>query len=529
MIVMKNEFIKGELIESEPIGPGIVVRCIEDTLQIIPLVKKENLITDPVLISNDDLQEGSIDTDYFVNTLKSELTRRDSVDKRIGIISTKKMDEIIRRIAGDIAELHYESVHKTGKFVPGETYIRYSGRVYDEDEIKMLVDSSLDFWLTSGKNAKEFETRLSEFLGSKFCILTNSGSSANLLAISALTSKKLGDRRLKPGDEVITAACAFPTTVGPIIQNNLIPVFIDVDLDGHYNILTEEIEKAITKKTKAIFIAHTLGNPFNLDKVMSLAKKHDLFVIEDNCDALGSIYNDKYTGTFGHISTFSFYPPHHITMGEGGALVTDDRELKDIIKSFRDWGRDCYCDPGHDNTCNQRFSKQSGYLPFGYDHKYVYSHIGYNLKITDMQAAIGLAQMKKLPRFMEQRKKNWKMLYGGLKEHEDCFILPEPMKDSDPDWFGFVITVKKNAPFTRNDIIRHLEDNKIATRFLFSGNIVRQPCFSGLKYRIHKNLNNTDFIMNNTFWVGVYPGMTEEMIGYMIKTIGNFVKDKVGQ
>lgn len=420
---------------------------------------------------------------------------------------------------------YYKEKHKVKPFIPGETYIPYAGRVYDEKEMISLVDSALDFWLTAGRFARQFEKEFSNYLGVKHCILTNSGSSANLLAISALTSPKLGERRLKPGDEVITVACAFPTTVNPIIQNNLIPVFVDVDV-GTYNIMVEKIEDALSKKTKAIFLAHTLGNPFNLDKILEICKKYNLWLIEENCDALGSKYNGQYTGTFGHIATFSFYPPHQITMGEGGALVTNDSQLKKLIQSFRDWGRDCWCEPGCDNTCGKRFSCQLGSLPFGYDHKYIYSHIGYNLKVTDMQAAIGVEQLKKLPLFIKARKKNFKFLYEGLKKYEKYFILPEVEFKADPSWFGFLLTVRKDAGFTRDEIVKYLENNKIATRMLFAGNITRHPSFENVEYRIYGDLENTDFIMNNSFWIGVYPGYTEIIIKYTLEKIFIFINKK---
>jgi len=428
-------------------------------------------------------------------------------------------------MAHNIVEKHYNEVHRKKRFIPGKTYIRYAGRVYDDEEMKALVDSALDFWLTAGRFAKQFEAEFAKFLGVKHCILTNSGSSANLLAISALTSPKLGERRLKPGDEVITTACAFPTTVNPIIQNNLIPVFLDVDVRT-YNIQVHKIEEALSEKTKAIFLAHTLGNPFDLDKVLEICEKYNLWLIEDNCDALGSKYNGQYTGTFGHIATFSFYPPHHITMGEGGALVANDAQLKRLIESFRDWGRDCWCEAGCDNTCGKRFEWQLGSLPYGYDHKYIYSHIGYNLKATDMQAAVGVAQLEKLTGFIKARKRNWKRLYDGLKKHESHFILPKPTENSDPSWFGLLLTVKENAPFSRNEITNYLEENKIATRLLFSGNIIQHPCFENVKYHIYNNLKNTDFIMNNTFWIGVHPGLTGEMIEYILKEFDEFLGDE---
>ena len=436
-----------------------------------------------------------------------------------------KSRDLKKEIFNLVAE-YYTEKHKSKPFISGETYIQYAGRVYNEKEMISLVDSALDFWLTAGRFAKQFENDFSKYLGVKHCILTNSGSSANLLAISALTSPKLGERRLQPGDEVITTACAFPTTVNPIIQNNLIPVFIDVEV-GTYNIQTDKIEGAISKKTKAIFLAHTLGNPFNLDKIQKICEKYNLWLIEDNCDALGSKYDGKYTGTFGHIATFSFYPAHHITMGEGGALVTNDNQLNKLIKSFRDWGRDCWCEPGCDNTCGKRFGWQLGSLPFGYDHKYIYSHIGYNLKITDMQAAVGVEQLKKLPSFIEKRKENFKLLYESLKKYEKYFILPKVEPKADPSWFGFLITVRKDAGFTRDEIVKYLENNKIATRMLFAGNIIRHPSFDDIKYRIYGNLKNTDFIMNNTFWLGVYPGLSDEQLKYIIKKISIFVDKKL--
>ena len=477
-----------------------------------------------VRIGSKDLIDGNLPRDYFVITDKILLIKNDSIVRKVGRISVQKTDEILRQMAHNIVEKHYNAVHKKDEdLVPGKTYIRYAGRVYDAEEMKTLVDSCLDFWLTAGRFAKQFEAKFTRFLGVKNCILTNSGSSANLLAISALTSPKLGARRLKPGDEVITTACAFPTTVNPIIQNNLVPVFLDVDI-GTYNIQADKIEAALSEKTKAIFLAHTLGNPFDLDKVLEICEKYDLWLIEDNCDALGSKYDGRYTGTFGHIATFSFYPAHHVTMGEGGALVTNDAQLKRIIVSFRDWGRDCWCEPGHDNTCGKRFGWQLGTLPHGYDHKYIYSHIGYNLKITDMQAAVGLAQLKKLPDFIRARKKNWQLLYEGLKKYEDYFILPKATDNSDPSWFGFLITLKDNSKLTRAEITRKLEERKIQTRSLFAGNIARQPAFDEMReikkgYRVFGELTNTDKVMNDSFWIGVYPGMTDEMIDYIIAQI----------
>lgn len=432
----------------------------------------------------------------------------------------------------ELTEKYYNLKHKKEDiFEPGDR-ISYAGRVFDAEEMKLLIDSSLDFWLTSGRYVKQFEKEFAQFLGIKHCSLTNSGSSANLLAFMSLTSPKLGDRRIKKGDEIITVAAGFPTTVAPIIQYGAIPVFIDITMPT-YNIDIDKLEGALSDRTKAIMVAHTLGNPFNLAEVKAFCEKHTLWLIEDNCDALGSKYlykgEWKYTGTIGDIGTSSFYPPHHMTMGEGGAVYTNNSLLKRLIESFRDWGRDCWCASGKDNTCAKRFTQQFGALPYGYDHKYVYSHFGYNLKVTDMQAAIGCAQLKKLPYFIEARKKNWNMLKEGLEELQNIFLLPEATENSQPSWFGFMITVKENSGFTRDAIVKHLENNNIQTRNLFAGNLLKHPCFdemreTGTGYRIYGNLDNTDNIMNNTFWIGVYPGMTKEMVQHMIKIIKSFVR-----
>jgi CDP-6-deoxy-D-xylo-4-hexulose-3-dehydrase len=443
----------------------------------------------------------------------------------------KKAKDVLKDKIFKLVKEYYDSVHKPyqiKEFNPDKDKINYAGRVFNEREIINLVDSGLDFWLTAGRFANQFEKEFAEFLGVKYCLLTNSGSSANLLAISALTSPKLDEKRLKPGDEVITTACAFPTTVNPIIQNNLIPVFLDVDI-GTYNIQVDKIEPAISEKTRAIFLAHTLGNPFDLHKVLKICEKYNLWLIEDNCDALGSKYKGKYTGFFGHIATFSFYPAHHITTGEGGALTTNDDQLKRLIESFRDWGRDCWCASGKDNTCGKRFGWQLGELPYSYDHKYIYSLFGYNLKVTDMQAAIGVAQLEKLPSFIEARKRNWKILREGLDDLSDVFILPEPTPYSDPSWFGFILTVKENTKFSRDEIVKYLEESGIQTRMLFAGNIIRHPAFdemrkSGKGYRVVGDLCNTDMIMNDTFWIGVYPGLKEKMIEFMIKKIREFIE-----
>jgi len=432
-------------------------------------------------------------------------------------------EEIRNEIYKKVAEI-YELRKSSESFSPGQDSISYAGRVYDEKEMISLVDSALDFWLTAGKYADQLEKELAKFLGLKYCLLTNSGSSANLLAVSALTSPKLDKNRLKPGDEVITTACGFPTTLNPIIQNQLIPVFVDVEL-GSYNIQADAIEEAVSEKTKAIFIPHTLGNPFKIDKISEIANEHDLWFIEDNCDSLGSKYNGSFTGSFGHLSTLSFYPAHHITMGEGGAVLTNDPQIKDIVASFRDWGRDCWCEPGHDDTCGHRFGWQMGSLPFGYDHKYIYSHIGYNLKVTDMQAAVGLKQLEKLPNFIKIRKKNFEILHGLLLKYEDYLILPQIDKKAKPSWFGYPILLRDETPFDRADIVNYLENNKIATRMLFGGNLTRHPAYEDIIFRQADSLQNTDLIMNNLFWIGLYPGITEEKMKYVISIIKEFFND----
>lgn len=406
-------------------------------------------------------------------------------------------------------------------FVPGETYIPASGKVFDETELLNLVDSSLDFWLTTGRYAFDFEERFAEWIGVKHCLLVNSGSSANLLALTALTSPKLGDQRLKPGDEVITVAAGFPTTVNPIFQNQLVPVFLDVQIPT-YQIDTTQLELALSERTRAIMIAHTLGNTFDVDTVLEFAERHNLWLIEDNCDAVGSVYGDRRTGTFGHLSTVSFYPAHHITMGEGGAVLTQDTKLKRIVESLRDWGRDCWCPPGVDNTCNKRFEWQLGGLPFGYDHKYTYSHLGYNLKMTDMQAAVGCAQLDKLPNFIEQRRLNFEFLSKQLEKTQDFLVLPQSTLKSKPSWFGLPISVRENVGFSRNELIRHLEEKRIGTRLLFGGNLIKQPAYQGLNYRVVSDMNNTEWIMKNTFWIGLYPGVVSEMLEYSVKTIESF-------
>jgi len=407
-------------------------------------------------------------------------------------------------------------------FLPGLTVVPPSGKVIGAQELKNMVDASLDGWLTTGRFNAEFEKKLAAFIGIKHLITVNSGSSANLVAFSTLTSPKLGDRAIQKGDEVIGVAAGFPTTVNPILQFGAVPVFVDVDALTH-NIDATKVEAAIGPKTKAIMLAHSLGNPFNLDVVTALCKKHKLWLIEDCCDALGTTYRGQMVGTFGDIATLSFYPAHHITMGEGGAVFTNNEELKTIAESFRDWGRDCYCAPGKDNTCGKRFCWKLGELPLGYDHKYTYSHLGYNLKITDMQAACGLAQLDKAPQFIQARKDNFAFLKARLKDCEEFASLPKATEHSDPSWFGFPITLKENCPVTRLDLLTYLDQNKVGTRLLFAGNLTRQPYMAGTKYRVSGDLTNTDNVMNNTFWIGVQPALTEEMLEFAARKIENYL------
>ena len=445
-----------------------------------------------------------------------------------------KEQELRAKIANLVADFH--KTRTTEKpFIPGKTPIRYAGRVFDEKEIQAAVEASLDFWLTEGRFAEEFQCELAEKIGVEYALLTNSGSSANLLALTALTSPLLGEKRLKPGDEVITVAAGFPTTLNPIILNGLVPVFVDVDIPT-YNAKVEEIEAAIGPKTKALFIAHTLGNPFDIDSVIASCQKHNLWLIEDNCDALGSTYNPKpktqnpklqHTGSFGALSTCSFYPAHHITTGEGGAVLTSDETLARIIRSLKDWGRDCYCGPGESNTCGRRFSGQYGDLPYGYDHKYVYSHIGYNLKMTDIQAAIGVEQLKKLDGFCQARRTNFEKWTNGFKQYEDYFILPEATEGSDPAWFAFPVTLKETAGFTRTELTNYLSENLIETRNLFGGNLLRQPAYLNIEHRKIGTLENTDRIMNDTFFLGTFPGIGKEQIEYTMNVIKKFVRARV--
>jgi CDP-4-dehydro-6-deoxyglucose reductase, E1 len=433
------------------------------------------------------------------------------------------------RLRQEIAKLvhqYHESAFQPRTFVPIETPVPVSGKVFDASELVHLVDSALDFWLTAGRFATVFEKEFAAFIGVKHALLVNSGSSANLLALSALTSPNLGERRLMPGAEVITVAAGFPTTVNPILQNNLVPVFVDVSIPT-YNVDTTLLESAVTDKTRAVVLAHTLGNPFDLSQVGDFCRKHRLWLVEDCCDAVGSTYNGRMVGTFGDISTVSFYPAHHITMGEGGCVMTDNPRLKVILQSLRDWGRDCWCETGVDNTCNKRFCQQFGDLPEGYDHKYVYSHLGYNLKVTDMQASVGVAQLKKLPRFIDIRKRNYHFLYEGLKDLQQYLVLPEQTANSDPSWFGFPITIAQGAPLTRNELIRYLDEAGIGTRLLFGGNLTKQPAYREAAYRVAGDLPNTDRIMNRTFWIGTYPGLSEDMLHYVVTHLRKFVTSKI--
>ena len=433
--------------------------------------------------------------------------------------------EEIKALVGKFYKEFKEPVESKENFKPGDR-ISYASRVYDEKEMQSLTDAMLDFWLTTGRFSKEFERNFAQWIGVKYAHLVNSGSSANLIAFSVLTAPELGERQIKKGDEVITVACGFPTTINPIIQYGAVPVFLDVTVP-QYNIDVTKLEEALSPKTKAVMIAHTLGNPFDLKAVKEFCDKHDLWLIEDNCDALGSKYTidgvTKYTGTWGDIGTSSFYPPHHMTMGEGGAVYTNNPLLNRLILSYRDWGRDCICVSGQDNLCGHRFDGQFGELPVGYDHKYTYSHFGYNLKVTDLQAAVGVEQLKKFPSFIERRKHNWNRLHKALEDIQDKIILPEPAENSDPSWFGFLISVRPETGLNRNDVTRYIEGKNVQTRLLFSGNIIKQPCFNEIRgtdaYRVVGNLENSDFVVNNTFWVGVYPGMTDAMIDYMAQVI----------
>jgi len=430
----------------------------------------------------------------------------------------ESVDEQLRNHITQLAKHYYEVAGHKQTFRAGVDYIPVTGKTVGAEEYAALVDASLDFWLTAGRYAAQFEREFADTIGTRYCLLTNSGSSANLLAFSALTSDSLGERRLLPGDEVITVAAGFPTTVNPIIQNGCIPVFLDVTLPN-YNIDVSRLEDAIGERTKAVMIAHALGNPFPLREVKRICDKYGLWLVEDMCDAVGARYDGRNVGTFGDLATVSFYPAHHLTMGEGGAVLTSNARLKKIVESFRDWGRDCWCEPGKDNTCGKRFDWKLGELPCGYDHKYTYSHIGYNLKLTDMQAAVGVAQLKRLPHFIAKRRENFAYLRSALDRLQDVFVLPEPTEDSEPSWFGFPLTVRGDSPLSRSEWVRTLESRRIGTRLLFAGNLLKQPAYRNIKHRVVGELTNTDTVMNDTFWIGVHPGLTSEMLEYIVHVI----------
>jgi CDP-4-dehydro-6-deoxyglucose reductase, E1 len=434
-------------------------------------------------------------------------------------------DDQRARISELVREFH-ATEHPARPFFPGVSPVPVAGRVFDAEEMVLLVESALDFWLTTGHFADEFEARLAEWTGLRHARLCNSGSSANLLAVSALTSPKLGARALQPGDEVLTVAAGFPTTVNPIVQNGLVPVFVDIEPTTHC-VQVDRLAEAVGPRTRAIVMAHTLGNPFDLDAVTALAREHDLWLIEDNCDALGSRYRGRNTGTFGDLATVSFYPAHHITMGEGGCVLTDQLRLAKIVESFRDWGRDCWCAPGAEDTCGRRFGWQLGTLPCGYDHKYTYSHIGYNLKATDMQASVGVAQLDKLPGFVAARRANWQYLRDAVSDLGDVFVLPDATEGSEPSWFGFALTVRPDAPFTRNEVTAFLEERRIATRLVFAGNLLRQPAYQGIDHRVVGDLTVTDQVAESSFWLGVYPGLTTPMLEFMAESLHDFLT-KVG-
>lgn len=469
------------------------------------------------LLSGTVKQDSLIRCDKIITISPDRIARRN-----VAQLKPTRIAEVLRKIARLSVVGSMQTIHNKGEFIPGKSRVNYAGRVFDEKEISNAVEASLDFWLTEGRFSEEFSSKIAGFLDVEHVLLTNSGSSANLLAFSALTSEKLGDKRLKPGDEVISVAAGFPATVTPIIQYGLIPVFVDVQIPT-YNIDVEMMRLAITPKTRCIFIAHTLGNPFNIDAVMQLAKEHDLWVIEDNCDAFGSEYRGRKTGSYAHLSTISFYPAHHITTGEGGAICTNDPQLAQLVRAFRDWGRDCYCAGGENNTCGKRFSQLFGNLPFGFDHKYVYSEIGYNLKMTDIQAAIGAAQIDKLPEFCNRRRENFREWTRIFSKYPDYFILPEATEHADPAWFAFIVTLRESAPFKRDELTGHLNAKLIETRNLFAGNMTKQPGFMNKNWHIADHLNNTDYIMNNTFFLGTYPGLTKEMFIYVESVLDEFI------
>ncbi|HEY4233811.1 MAG TPA: lipopolysaccharide biosynthesis protein RfbH [Lacipirellulaceae bacterium] len=453
--------------------------------------------------------------------LSNGRSRRESV---LGADISAADPQAIRAQILELTRHYYAAKYSDKQFIPGQSTVPVSGRVFDDDELATLVDSSLDFWLTAGRFAATFEQQFAALMEVRYALLVNSGSSANLLAFTTLTDESLGERRVRPGDEVITVAAGFPTTVNPIIQNGCVPVFVDVQL-GTYNVDVSALEAARSNKTRAIMIAHTLGNPFDLEAVTAFAKRHGLWLVEDCCDAIGATYKGKKVGTFGDLATCSFYPAHHITMGEGGAVLVTNPKLKTIAESYRDWGRDCWCDTGKDDTCGKRFAWQLGSLPFGYDHKYTYSRIGYNLKVTDMQAAVGVAQLKKLPSFIAARRRNFQLLLTALSDLKDVFLLPEATPGSDPSWFGFPLAVRPDAGFSREQLLKHLGARKIGTRLLFAGNLIHQPAYKNCDYRVVGDLANSDYVMKHVFWLGVYPGLSADAIEYMADTIRESVEE----
>ncbi len=504
----------------------VVCKILLDEVTLVSATNNE-LIDSVLRIDLEDVPQDRPPTNFdhwlgagtrFLAKARSEPTRQ---DYRLHSRPLLPRSERLRQQILELTAQYFAETFSKAEFKPGEMPVPVSGKVINGADLCSVVDSALDSWFTTGRFAADFERKLARFVGVRCASLVNSGSSANLLAVSALTSPKLGDRRLIPGDEVITVAAGFPTTLNPILQNRLVPVFVDVTLPT-YEIDVSQLEAACSEKTRALMVAHTLGNVFDLDAVSAFARKHNLWLIEDCCDALGSTWKGRHVGTFGDIATFSFYPAHHMTMGEGGAVLTNKPELQVLIDSFRDWGRDCWCDPGKDNTCGKRFEWQLGALPCGYDHKYIYSHIGYNLKATDMQAALGVSQIEKLPHFIARRKENFRHLAEALKPLEGCLLLPEATPGSDPSWFGFPIGVRESAPFTREDLTRALEAKKIGTRLLFGGNLLRQPAYEGCEYRVVGELPNSDFVMNNVFWIGVYPGLTAGMLDFVADTIVAF-------
>ncbi len=514
------------LAATEPAGHYIVARFFHDAR-----VAEGRRFA--VAISASDWQTGEAEVGVVLINHTATFFEQQFLPRAVAILTIPRLKQLLKQWAQLTTKAFYEAIHQPEQqrpFVAGQDRISYAGRVFDEEELQRLVDSSLDFWLTAGPYADSFEKQFAEQLGVRRCALVNSGSSANLLAFAALTSPKLAERRIVPGDEVITVAAGFPTTVAPIIQYGAVPVFVDVTLPT-YNVDCSQLEAALSPRSKAVMLAHTLGNPFDLAAVKAFCDRRQLWLIEDNCDALGARYfwqgQWRYTGTVGDLGTSSFYPPHHLTMGEGGAVYTQDLALGRLLKSFRDWGRDCWCPSGQDNTCNNRFQQQFGALPLGYDHKYVYSHFGYNLKVTEMQAAIGCAQLAKLPAFVAARQRNWQRLRDGCAELADRFILPEATVNADPSWFGFLLTVRDGMPFSRDQLVAHLEAQRIQTRSLFAGNLIKHPCFdemraAGRGYRVIGELANTERILHNAFWIGVYPGMSEEKLDYMLQTIKAF-------